>query len=616
MPLTLFNSQLAMTQTTRTGAEAVRWDLTDIYANAADPRIDEDLKTLVQMAKQFEARHRGSLATTLGDALVLDAEIDCLSSRLLVFLFLTSSLDAGDQLVQKRLGQVQETWSRASADHMNFFDHELVAIPEDVYAGLVAGDERVAHHKPTLDHMRANRAFLLAEEVERALTLRAPFGPSEWSNYMDEAASELRFDFENKPQTLTEILHCISSGKDGERRAAALECLSRTLSSSQYDKLMARILNVILGAKGTEDGERGYPSPMSARNISNQVDDATVEALHAAVATEGAAAAKRYYRLLSAHLGKSPLRWSDRLADLPFADDRVVTWDECVETVLNAYGSFSPTLRALVEGMLEKNWIDAPPAAKKRGGAFNYSIVMPGGESRSYNLLNFQGTVKDVMTMAHEAGHGVHGMLAGEAQGVLQFRAPTAYAETASIFGEMTTFQYLLAKTETDEQRLALLMNKCADHLGSVVRQISMSNFERSIHGQRAQGKLTVEDYNAAWMKATADFFGKEGELFTYENADNMWSYVSHFTRPFYVYSYAFGELFTQGLFAVKDSFGDKFEGMYLDLLRAGGSKSAVELMQPFGLDPRDPDFWTRGIRGSIHTWLDEAETISKRMGV
>jgi oligoendopeptidase F len=433
---------------------------------------------------------------------------------------------------------------------------------------------------------------------------------------MDEAASELRFVFEGSELTLTQTLHIIATDKDADKRAAALECLSKTLGSSGYDKLMARILNVIIGAKGTEDVERGYASPMSSRNIANHVDDATVEALHAAVASAGANAAKRYYRLLSAHLGKAPLRWSDRLAELPFADDRVVSWGECVETVINAYGSFSPTLRDLVQRMIDRNWIDAPPGMRKRGGAFNYSIVLPGNEPRSYNLLNFQGTIDNVMTMAHEAGHGVHGMLAGEAQGPLQFRAPTAYAETASIFGEMTTFQYLLEKATDDEARLALLMGKCADHIGSVVRQISMSNFERRVHELRAAGKLTVEDYSAAWMDATKAFYGEEGELFTYENADNLWSYVSHFTRPFYVYSYAFGELFTQSLFAVKDRFGDAFEGMYLDLLRAGGSKSAVELMKPFGLDPREPAFWTEGIEGSVMLWLDEAEAISRKLGV
>jgi oligoendopeptidase F len=220
------------------------------------------------------------------------------------------------------------------------------------------------------------------------------------------------------------------------------------------------------------------------------------------------------------------------------------------------------------------------------------------------------------MTVAHEAGHGAHGMLAAEAQGALMFRAPMAYAETASIFGEMTAFNYLLSRTESDQQRLCLLMDKCADHVNTVVRQISFSNFEQRIHEQRKSGKLTLAELNQAWLDVTHAFYGKEGELFSYESVENLWAYVTHFMRPFYVYAYAFGELFTQSLFAVKDGFGKDFEGMYLDLLRAGGSKSAVELMEPFGLDPRDPAFWQKGIGGSIEKWLDEAEAISARLGV
>ena len=196
------------------------------------------------------------------------------------------------------------------------------------------------------------------------------------------------------------------------------------------------------------------------------------------------------------------------------------------------------------------------------------------------------------------------------------FRAPMAYAETASIFGEMTTFRYVLEQTESDEEKLALLMEKSADHVNTVVRQISFSNFERRVHDARRNGKLVMDDFNAAWMQVTRDFYGEDGDLFSYANVDNLWSYVTHFMRPFYVYAYAFGELFTQSLYARKDQFGDDFEAMYLDLLRAGGSRNAVELMAPFGLDPREPDFWRQGIQSSIATWLDEAEAISAAMGV
>ena len=599
-----------------TGAEAVRWNLDDLYAGLDDPTIDADLARLVELAERFSANHAGKLATTLGAALEAQAEIQCLADKLSIYLFLRRSTDAGNQQIQQRLGQVQETWSRAHADHLTFFDHELVAIDDATYAAVLERDAVAARHRPLLDHIRANRRYLLAENVERALTLRDPFGPSEWSDYLDEIESELRFRLDDRDLTLPEILHVVSNDRDAKRRAAALATFSWGLREQRFDRLMARSLNVVLGAKSVEDRERGYANPMSARNIGNRVDDDTVAALHDAVAKHGAAQARRYYRLLAAHLGKPTLAWSDRNAPLPYASEQVVPWRDCVDSVLSAYASFSPTLSGLVARMLERKWVDAPPYPGKTGGAFNYAVLLPNGEARAYNFLNYLGSPRDIMTVAHEAGHGVHGMLAAQRQGALMFRAPMVYAETASIFGEMTTFRYLLDRTQSDEQKLSLLMEKSADHINTVVRQISFSNFERKVHDARRRSKLTVDDFSRTWLEVTHAFYGPPGDLFTYEHVDNLWSYVSHFLRPFYVYAYAFGELFTQSLFARRKEFGSDFEPMYLDLLRAGGTRSAVELMAPFGLDPREPSFWQRGIEASIASWLDEAEALSAGMGV
>ena len=605
---------MSQPETLNTSAENVRWDLTDLYKDLEDPKINQDLDALIEQMRSFNERFAGKLGESLGDALDAQADLTCLIDQLMVYLFLRRSTDATNQRIQQRLGQAQEAFAEASANHLTFFEHEVAALTQQAYQRLITADARVARHQPMLDLIRANRAYLLEENVERALQLRSPFGASEWSDYLDEREAELRFDFDDKAQTLPEILHIANNDTDADRRAQALATFSEGLSEQGFDKLMARTLNVVLGAKSVEDRERGYANPMSSRNISNQVDDDTVEALHAAVAEVGAVQSQRYYKLLSHHLGKSPLAWSDRNAPLPFSDKKAVPWQDCVDTVLNAYGSFSPTLRDLVAKMLARNWIDAPPYEGKGGGAFNYSVLLPSGESRAYNFLNYMGSARDVMTTAHEVGHGAHGMLAADTQGALMFRAPMAYAETASIFGEMTTFQYVLSKTDDDEQKLALLMEKSADHVNTVVRQISFSNFERAIHEQRRDGKLMLEDFNQTWLDVTHAFYGQPGELFTYDSVDNLWSYVTHFLRPFYVYAYAFGELFTQSLFARKDDFGADFEAMYLDLLRAGGSKNAVELMAPFGLDPRDPDFWRQGIASSITAWLDEAEEITTRL--
>ena len=604
-----------LTQKT-SGAETVRWDLSDLYTGVDDPQLEADLDALLQAMQTFHETHAGNLHRSLGQALVDQSHMTCLGDKLMVYLFLRRSTDAGNQQIQQRLGQVQEAWSRASANYLTFFDHELVAIDDTTYADLIANDAEVARHQPMLDHARANRQYLLEQNVERALTLRSPFGAGEWSDYIEETEAELRFELDAASLTLPEILHVANNDADGDKRANALRVFSEGLTEQRFDKLMARTLNVVLGAKGVEDQERGYANPMTARNIGNKVDDDTVDALHAAVAEIGAVQSQRYYRLLAAHLQRDTLRWSDRNAALPFANDETVPWQDCVDTVLAAYESFSPTLRDLISTMLDRRWVDAPPAEGKGGGAFNYSVLLPSGEARAYNFLNYMGSARDVMTVAHEVGHGVHGMLAAKSQGALMFRAPMAYAETASIFGEMTTFQYVLNRTESDEQKLALLMEKSSDLINTVVRQISFSNFERRIHAQRRDGKLMMDEFNQTWLDVTHEFYGAPGELFTYESVDNLWSYVTHFLRPFYVYAYAFGELFTQSLYAQRDQFGDDFETMYLDLLRAGGSKNAVELMQPFGLNPQDPDFWRQGLAASITTWLDEAERLSANMGV
>ena len=599
-----------------TGAAEVRWDLTDLYGDLSDPALEEDVQQFLALARKFDERHRGKLHETLGQALREQAALQTLSSKVFVYLMLRKSTDATNPEIAQRMGQVQEAFSVADANHLNFFEHELVELSDEAYARALASDPVAEHHRSYLDYLRANRQYLLSEEVERALTLRAPFGPSEWIEFMGELEAELEFSLDERSLRLPELLHVASNDRDPERRARALGVLNRGLREQRFDRTMARTLNVVLGEKAVEDRERGYQSPISARNIGNRVDDATVEALHAAVASVGAKQARRYYRLLALHLGKQTLRWSDRNAPLPFSDHRTISWKECTETVLSAYESFSPTLRDMVSTMLERRWVDAPPYPGKTGGAFNCAVLLPNDEVRAYNFLNYLGSTRDVMTVAHEAGHGVHGMLAAKAQGALMYRAPMAYAETASIFGEMTTFNYLLERAATDQEKCGLLMDKCSDHVNTVVRQISFSNFEKLAHERRRSTKLTVDDFNRLWLEVTKSFYGPDGDLFSYENADNLWAYVTHFQRPFYVYAYAFGELFTQSLFAVRAQFGVDFEPMYLDLLRAGGSKSAVELMQPFGLDPREPSFWENGIRGSIQKWLDQAEAISRALGI
>jgi oligoendopeptidase F len=379
---------------------------------------------------------------------------------------------------------------------------------------------------------------------------------------------------------------------------------------------------MVAGAKSVEDKERGHAHPMDRRNKSNQIPDSVVEVLHNSVTNLGGELTRRYYKLKARHLGLSLLRWSDRNAPMPFADTTVIPFGEAADIVTTSYKSFSPTLTGIVKTFFADRRIDAPVLKEKRHGAFNSSHVLPGGKPVSYTLMNYLGSNRDVMTLAHELGHGVHGILAGEAQGPLMFHAPIAYCETASVFGEMTTFTFLkerLAKSGDQKSLLALIMAKIDSTINTVVRQIGFSNFERRLHGMDASyttwsepKKRSVEELDAIWLKTAQELYGDEGEVFTYENTSHLWSSIPHFHSPFYVYGYAFGELLTQSLYGQRQRLGPKFEPLYLDLLRSGSTKNVVELLAPFGLDARSDAFWNDGIKASLGALIEEAEEMSR----
>ena len=325
-------------------------------------------------------------------------------------------------------------------------------------------------------------------------------------------------------------------------------------------------------------------------------------------------------------MGLATMRWSDRNAPMPFADTTRIPFDEAAGIVKGSYESFSPTLTALVKTFFTDRRIDVPVVKEKRGGAFNSSHVLPGGKAVSFTLMNYLGSNHDVMTLAHELGHGVHGILAGEAQGPLMFHAPIAYCETASVFGEMTTFTFLkerLVRSGDKNSLLALIMSKLDSTINTVVRQIGFSNFERRLHGMDESytswtepKKRSVEELDAIWLKTAQELYGQPGEIFTYENSEHLWAYIPHFHSPFYVYGYAFGELLTQSLYAQRKRLGAKFEPLYLDLLRSGSTKDVVELLAPFGLDARNEAFWNDGITVSLGALIEEAEQLSRDMGV
>ena len=588
------------------------WDLDFLYAGPDDPRLLADQDHLVDLYRRFDQNHRGRLTETLGAALADLEEIQRLGNRLHLFLDLRHAADLGDEAVLGRLHGLRPVLDAAFGEHGVFFVDEVARMEETDLQRLVAADRRCARLKPYLEQLRRLRPHLLAPAVEGALTKRGAFGPDSWTRYFDQARAALRFDVDGRAATLTDMLHDLSASPDAAHRAATLAALNAGLDGP-FLQLSAQTLNMVIGGQRVEDRERGYPHPMAARNLGNRVDDAMVTALHRAVEEQVVPLAQRYYRLKGRLLGITPLNWSDRAAPLLLDGEPARTpFAEALALVTDAFGNISPVLAGIIRDELGRGRIDATPRPGKQSGAFNYSVTLPGDGTVSFVLLNYRGTPRDVMTLAHELGHAVHGILAGRAQGPLLAAAPMAYAETASLFGEMAAFQVLLERERAAGRPgalLTLLMDKIGELLDTVLRQIGFSWFEQRLHN--AGRHLSAEGINALWMESLETFYGPDGAVFRYRNADRLWSTISHFHAPFYVYAYAFGALLTQSLFAVRDDLGERFETLYLEMLRSGGARDVRALLAPFGLDPGAETFWEKGIASGLAALIDEVERLT-----
>ena len=605
--------------------DLTRWDLGILYSDINDPRLDSDLSALTAMVKEFSLTYKGKLAELLGGAIQDYGEIEMLSGKITSYLFLRESTDLTNAAIKARHAGFQRELSAIRGEHLTFFELELVQLGDDTLKAFYGRDPVVSKHRPWIEHIRTFKRHFLSEPVEAALVKRSPFDSSSWGDFFDEVEADLNFEFRGGTKNLTEMMHVIAESKDAAERAEALCCVNGGLAGP-FAKYAAQTLYMVAGLKAVEDKERGYAHPMDFRNKANRIPDAVVNVLHNAVTTLGGSLSRRYYKLKARHLGLTVMRWSDRNAPMPFADTTVIPFDEAAGIVTGSYESFSPTLTSIVKGFFADRRIDVPVMKEKRSGAFNSSHVLPGGKPVSYTLMNYLGSNRDVMTLAHELGHGVHGMLAGEAQGPLMFHAPIAYCETASVFGEMTTFTFLkerLIRGGDRKSLLALIMAKIDSTINTVVRQIGFSNFERRIHGMDESyttwtepKKHSVEELDAIWLRTAQELYGQDGNIFTYENSEHLWAYIPHFHSPFYVYGYAFGELLTQSLYAQRERLGVKFEPLYLDLLRSGSTKDVVELLAPFGLDARNEAFWRDGITVSLGALIEEAEQLSLTMGV
>ena len=580
------------------------WRLDDLYAGPDDPKLRADLDETAAAAKAFAARHEGKLAELGGDAFAAAiAEYERLQTvlgRVMSFAGLRYQQDTSDPARAKMLGDLQNEVTEITTP-LVFFTLELNRIPDAALDAACVESPALARYRPWLDRVRAYRPHQLSNELERYEHDRSVVGASAWTRLYDETTAALTFDVAGETLNLEATLSRLSD-KARDRREAAARALATVFKDNR--RLFTLIMNTLVKEKEIDDRWRRYPSPQAARHLANQVEPEVVEALAQAVKRALPQLSHRYYAMKARWLGLDTLRHWDRNAPLPETDDRKIPWEEAQETVLGAYADFDPRMAEIAKPFFEKGWIDAPSRPGKSPGAFAHPTVV---DAHPYVLLNYMGKTRDVMTLAHELGHGVHQTLAAE-QGELLSRTPLTLAETASVFGEMLTFRRLLAAESDPKKRKALLAAKVEDMINTVVRQMAFYEFEGRVHAARRDGELTAEALGEIWMAVQTESLGPAFELDS--GYETFWTYIPHFIHtPFYVYAYAFGDGLVNALFAAYEQGAEGFAERYFAMLRAGGAKKHGELLKPFGLDAADPAFWDRGL-GMISGMIDELEAL------
>jgi oligoendopeptidase F len=578
-----------------------RWNLGDLYSGPGSERLTRDLARAERRAQRFEKLNKGRLGRMsgkrLGEAVAEFEAIDGALGKVMSYAQLLHAADVADA----RIGQFYQTMSERVnqiATRLLFFTLELNRLPEPALRKKLAAPA-LKRYAPWVRDARASRRHELADDMEKLLHEKAPSGRAAWVRLYDETLADLRFPISGRSMTLAEALNRLSHRSAATRRTAAL-AIGKVLG--EHGRTFALITNTLAKDKEVEDRWRGFEGPASARNLSNYVEDEVVDALVGAVKRAYPRLSHRYYRLKARWMGKKRLDYWDRNAPLPKSADRTIPWAEARSMVLEAYGAFSPDMARIAERFFEGRWIDAEPRPGKDSGAFSHPTVPA---AHPYILMNYQGKSRDVMTLAHELGHGVHQVLAGP-QGHLMADTALTLAETASVFGEMMTFRRLLAQETRPAQRRALVAGKVEDMLNTVVRQVAFFDFEMRVHSARKQGELTADGLSEIWLAVQGESLGPAIKL----SGDYRWywTYIPHFIHsPFYVYAYAFGDCLVNSLYATYEAAPAGFEAKYLAMLRAGGTLRHRELLKPFGLNATDPAFWDRGL-AMIEGLIDELE--------
>ncbi|MGA7250000.1 MAG: M3 family oligoendopeptidase [Pseudolabrys sp.] len=584
------------------------WDLSDLYSGLNSPQIKADLDQADRDCEAFEARFKGRLAglaagegagRALAEAVKQYEGIDDRLGRLISYASLVYAGNTTDPDRAKFYGDVQERITAASL-HLLFFTLELNRVPDEQLDAAM-GDPALGHYRPWIEDVRKEKPYQLEDRVEELFHEKSVTGYSAWNRSFDETIAGLRFKVGGKLLAIEPTLNLLQDA-DGKKRKAAAEALARTFKENL--RPFALITNTLAKDKEISDRWRGFKDIADARHLSNRVESEVVDALVAAVRAAYPKLSHRYYALKAKWFGKKRLPYWDRNAPLPKVAQRTIPWTDARATVLTAYGAFSPRMAEVADRFFVRNWIDAPVRPGKQPGAFAHPTVP---SAHPYVLLNYMGRPRDVMTLAHELGHGVHQVLAAP-NGPLMAPTPLTLAETASVFGEMLTFRKLLAETTDKKQRKAMLVAKVEDMINTVVRQIAFYSFERKVHSERRNGELTADKICELWMSVQGESLGPAIEL--KPGYETFWAYIPHFVHsPFYVYAYAFGDCLVNSLYAVYEKSASGFAERYLAMLSAGGTKHHSELLAPFGLDARDPKFWDGGLNVVAHL-IDELEEL------
>ena len=579
------------------------WDLSDLYSSQDAPELSRDLQWLDQECASFAADYEGKLAhldaEEMLNCVLRNERINTIAGRIMSFAGLRYYQLTVDGDRTKFMSDMQEKITDFTTP-LVFFTLELNRIDDAALQALLNANDALARYQPVFDRIRAMKPYQLSDELEKFLHDLGVVGDA-WERLFDETVAGLSFEIDGESLGIEGTLNLLTDPDRAQREKGAVE-LARVFGETV--KTFARVHNTQAKEKEILDRWRGMPTPQTGRHLSNHVEPEVVEALRDAVVAAYPKLSHRYYELKRKWLGLDVMQVWDRNAPLPMETNKIVGWEEAQKTVMQAYGDFDPRMADLAEPFFTKGWIDAAVKPGKAPGAFAHPTVT---DVHPYVMLNYLGKPRDVMTLAHELGHGVHQVLAA-GQGEMLSSTPLTLAETASVFGEMLTFRKMLDGAKDAAERKVMLAGKVEDMINTVVRQIAFYDFECKLHDARAQGELTPDDINALWMSVQGESLGPAFEFM--DGYETFWAYIPHFVHsPFYVYAYAFGDGLVNALYAVYQEQPEGFQEKYFDMLKAGGSKHHKELLAPFGLDASDPTFWDKGL-SMISDMIDELEAM------